>query len=135
MVDLTGGALTRHTAASLPDLKLLRPEPRTFTVHGGAEVHVWLLRDPAAPIPAPLLSDFRPDQHVGHQRRRTFPGGQEWPDPSTHPQQLAELSPWSKVSAVTTPTLLLQGLADDRCPPGRPSSGSPRCAAAASRPK
>ena len=232
VVDLNTGALTRltrHTAAGLPDVELLRPEPRTFTVHDGTQVQGWLLRDPSAPTPAPLLVDAHGGPHNAwhpaadgahpyHQvlaangwsvlllnvrgsdgygtdfhnaavgawgtaderdvldpvgqlvtegiadparlgitgysyggyltcwltgRTDRFAaavaggvvadltsmwgtsdvgsslGGQEWPDPFTDPQQLTALSPWSLVGAVTTPTLLLQGLADDRCPPGQ----------------
>ncbi len=43
-------------------------------------------------------------------------GGLEWPNPFTDPQTLAACSPWSRVASVTTPTLLLQGQDDQRCP-------------------
>ncbi|MQA32620.1 S9 family peptidase [Modestobacter roseus] len=65
VVDLTTGAptrLTAHTAGSLPDVDLVVPEPRTFTVHDGTEVHGWLLRGPAAG-PVPLLVDVHGGPH------------------------------------------------------------------------
>nr|WP_246405525.1 serine hydrolase [Modestobacter versicolor] len=46
-------------------------------------------------------------------------GGMEWPDPWTAPAELAELSPISRVHQVRTPTLVLQGQADERCPVGQ----------------
>ncbi|MBB3678271.1 serine hydrolase [Modestobacter versicolor] len=232
VVDLTDGTttrVTRHTAAGLPDVDLLVPEPRTFTVHDGTEVHGWLLRDPAAPAPGPLLVDVHGGPHNAwapaadaahpyHQalaaagwsvllvnprgsdgyglefftgaagrwgtaderdfldpvdqlvaegvadpdrlaltgysyggyltcwltgRTDRFAaaiaggvvsdltsmlgtsdagyalGGMEWPDPWTAPAELAELSPISRVHQVRTPTLVLQGQADERCPVGQ----------------
>ncbi len=232
VIDLSSGTvtrLTRHTVDSLPDVELFRPEPRTFTVHDGTEVHGWLLRDPAAPTPAPLLVDAHGGPHnawhpavdaahpyhqalvaagwavllvnprgsdgygtnfftgavgawgtaderdfldpvdqliaegVADPARQALTGysyggyvtcwltgrtdrfaaavaggvvadlgsmwgtsdagpvlgGQEWPNPFTEPQQLATQSPYSRVFAVSTPTLLLQGLEDDRCPVGQ----------------
>ncbi|KGH46186.1 beta-lactamase [Modestobacter caceresii] len=66
VVDLRSGTVTRlttHTADSLPEVALVRPEPRTFTVHDGTEVHGWLLVDPATPQPAPLLVDVHGGPH------------------------------------------------------------------------
>jgi len=232
VVDLTDGRttrLTRHTAAGLPDVALLAPEPRTFTVHDGTQVHGWLLRDPAAPTPGPLLIDAHGGPHnawhpaadaahpyhqalaaagwsvllvnprgsdgygqefytgaVGHwgtadERDLLDPvdalvaegiadperlvvtgysyggyltcwltgrtdrfaaaiaggvvadlasmagtsdaghalGGLEWPDPRTAADELAEISPITRVGRVDTPTLVLHGQADDRCPVGQ----------------
>ncbi|WP_166531196.1 S9 family peptidase [Blastococcus xanthinilyticus] len=66
VVDLTTGGLTRlsaHTRGSLPDVELAVPQPRSFRVHDGTEVHGWLLVDPAAPRPAPLLLDVHGGPH------------------------------------------------------------------------
>jgi len=232
VVDLGTGELTRltaHTRRSLPEVELVRPEPRTFTVHDGTQVHGWLLRDPAATTPRPLLVDAHGGPHnawspvadaahpyhqalvaagwsvllvnprgsdgygldfftgaAGHWgtaderdfldpvdqlvdegvadparlaltgysyggymtcwlTSRTdrfaaavaggvvadlfsmagtsdagyFLGGVEWPDPHTEPELLAEISPFTRVQQVRTPTLVLQGGADERCPVGQ----------------
>ena len=66
VVPLDGGEpvrLTGHTAASLPGVTLLRPEPRTFTVHDGTAVHGWVLRAADAPTPGPLLLDVHGGPH------------------------------------------------------------------------
>jgi len=232
VVPLAGGApvrLTRHTAQALPDVALVRPEPRSFTVSDGRTVHGWLLRGPAATGPGPLLVDVHGGPHNAwtpaadavhpyHQvlagrgwsvlllnirgsdgygldhctaavgrwgladerdvlepldalvaegvadpdrlaltgysyggfmtcwltgRTDRFAaavaggvvadltgmwgtsdvgpllGGLEWPDPVTERAALAEVDPWTRVGAVTTPTLVVHGAADDRCPPGQ----------------
>ncbi|QNG35660.1 serine hydrolase [Geodermatophilaceae bacterium NBWT11] len=232
VVPLAGGPvtrLTRHTAQSLPDVVLLRPEPRTSTVHDGTQVHGWLLRDPAAVGPGPLLVDVHGGPHnawspaadavhpyhqvlasrgwsvlllnirgsdgygqaayrsavgrwgladerdvldpldelvaegvadpdrlaltgysyggyltcwltgrtdrfaaavaggvVADLRSQwgtsdvgTLLGGLEWPDPVTEPAALAEIDPWTRVGEVTTPTLVLHGADDQRCPVGQ----------------
>jgi dipeptidyl aminopeptidase/acylaminoacyl peptidase/CubicO group peptidase (beta-lactamase class C family) len=232
VVDLTGGTttrLTRHTAGSLPEVELFAPEPRTFTVHDGTQVHGWLVRDPAAPTPGPLLVDAHGGPHnawspvadaahpyhqalvaagwsvlllnprgsdgygldfftgaVGHwgtaderdfldpvdqlvaeglvdpdrlaltgysyggymtcwltSRTDRFAaaiaggvvadlrsmlgtsdaglalGGLEWPDPDAGAAALDEISPITRVGQVRTPTLVLHGQADERCPVGQ----------------
>jgi dipeptidyl aminopeptidase/acylaminoacyl peptidase/CubicO group peptidase (beta-lactamase class C family) len=232
VVPLSGGEptrLTRHTAASLPGVELFRPEPRTFAIADGTEVHGWLLRDPAAPTPAPLLLDVHGGPHNAwspvadaahpyHQALAargwsvlvlnvrgsdgygrdfftaavgnwgladerdfldpvdalvaegladpdrlaltgysyggyatcwltgrtdrfaaaiaggvvadltsmwgtsdlgTLLGGLEWPDPVTERDALAAINPWTRVSEVRTPTLVLHGGADERCPAGQ----------------
>ena len=220
--------LTAHTAGSLPDVDLLVPEARTFRVHDGTEVHGWLLRDPAATTPGPLLLDVHggphnawspaadaahayhqalaaagwsvlllnprgsdgygerfftaavggwgtADEHdfldpldalvaegVADPDRLALTGysyggyttcwltgrtgrfaaaiaggvvadltsmagtsdagwglAMEWGDPLAEPEALRASSPITRVASVTTPTLLLQGLADDRCPVGQ----------------
>ncbi|WP_222195428.1 serine hydrolase [Modestobacter italicus] len=66
VVDLADGTLTRvtaHTAASLPDVDLVAPRPRTSTVHDGTQVHGWLLLHPDTPTPAPLLVDVHGGPH------------------------------------------------------------------------
>jgi len=229
ILPLDGGEpvrLTAHTAASLPGVSLLRPEPRTFTVHDGTEVHGWVLRAAGAPTPGPLLLDVHGGPHnawspaadaahpchqvlaargwtvlllnprgsdgygndfwaatvdawgLADERDLLDPidelieeglvdparlavtgysyggymtcwltgrtdrfaaavgggvvadlvgqwgvsdvgpamGGLEWPNPFTDPEALAACSPWSRVGSVTTPTLVLQGKDDQRCP-------------------
>lgn len=221
--------LTRHTATALPDVELFRPESRTFRGHDGTEIHGWLLRDPDAPTPGPLLVDAHGGPHNawspaadaahpyhqvlaargwsvlmlnvrgsdgygtgfftaaarfwGTADERDFldpvdelvsdgvadparlaltgysyggymtcwltgrtdrfaaaiAGGVvadltsmwgtsdagpalarlEWPDPFAEPERLAAISPWSRVQHVRTPTLLLHGSADERCPVGQ----------------
>lgn len=232
LLPLGGGALirlTRHTATSLPDVELFRPQPRTFTVHDGTQVHGWVLRDPTAPTPGPLLLDMHGGPHnawspavdaahayhqvlaargwtvlilnprgsdgygeefltaavgrwgLADERDLLDPldelvadgladparlaltgysyggyltcwltgrtdrfaaaiaggvvadltsmwgtsdvgpamGALEWPDPFTQAQELSVTSPWSHVGSVSTPTLLLHGQADQRCPVGQ----------------
>jgi dipeptidyl aminopeptidase/acylaminoacyl peptidase/CubicO group peptidase (beta-lactamase class C family) len=66
VVDLAGGTtrlVTSHTRRALPDVELLVPDERTFAVSDGTQVHGWLLRDPAAPSPAPLLLDIHGGPH------------------------------------------------------------------------
>jgi dipeptidyl aminopeptidase/acylaminoacyl peptidase/CubicO group peptidase (beta-lactamase class C family) len=63
LADATVRLLTRHTQRALPDVELLLPEEREFTVSDGTRVHGWLLRDPAAPVPAPLLLDIHGGPH------------------------------------------------------------------------
>lgn len=65
-VDASGGAgrtLTGHTRTALPDVDLFAPQERTFHVADGTDVHGWLLRDPAAALPAPLLLDVHGGPH------------------------------------------------------------------------
>jgi dipeptidyl aminopeptidase/acylaminoacyl peptidase/CubicO group peptidase (beta-lactamase class C family) len=232
VVDLTDGTTTRltsHTVSSLPEVDLFVPQARTFTVHDGTQVHGWLLRDPAAATPGPLLVDVHGGPHnawhpaadaahpyhqalaaagwsvllvnprgsdgygldffraaarhwgtaderdfldpvdqlitegvadparlaltgysyggymtcwltgrtdrfaaaiaggvvadlfsmAGTSDAGYFLGGVEWPDPHTEPEQLAEISPFTRVAQVRTPTLVLQGQADERCPVGQ----------------
>jgi dipeptidyl aminopeptidase/acylaminoacyl peptidase/CubicO group peptidase (beta-lactamase class C family) len=66
VVELADGALrplTRHTRQALPDVEMLVPQEREFTIGDGTRVHGWLLRDPAAPAPAPLLLDIHGGPH------------------------------------------------------------------------
>ncbi len=55
--------LTSHTRRALPDVALLEPAEREFAISDGTKVHGWLLRDPAAPLPAPLLLDIHGGPH------------------------------------------------------------------------
>ncbi|MBB5958648.1 dipeptidyl aminopeptidase/acylaminoacyl peptidase [Saccharothrix tamanrassetensis] len=50
-------------AADFADVRHAKPEARTFTISDGVEVHGWVLRDPDAPVPAPLLVDVHGGPH------------------------------------------------------------------------
>jgi dipeptidyl aminopeptidase/acylaminoacyl peptidase len=63
VTDLAGD-LTTRTAHTLPDVELCTPEEREFTTEDGTVVHGWLLRDPAAPRPGPLLLDVHGGPHL-----------------------------------------------------------------------
>ncbi|MFE6161558.1 serine hydrolase [Streptomyces sp. NPDC056486] len=54
--------LTRH-GAGLGKVRLFEPQEREFTTSDGTAVHGWLLRDPAATGPAPLLLDIHGGPH------------------------------------------------------------------------
>ena len=56
-------ALTRHTAASIPDVALVAPIDRTFTIADGSTVHGFLLRPADAAGPTPLLLDIHGGPH------------------------------------------------------------------------
>ena len=56
-------AVTSLFADALDDVRLFEPEPRTFTAPDGGHVHGWLLRDPEASSPAPLLLDIHGGPH------------------------------------------------------------------------
>ncbi len=62
-VDLVAGAETPVTRYAPPEIDLLVPEERVFPVSDGTQVHGWLLRDPSAPTPAPLLVDVHGGPH------------------------------------------------------------------------
>ncbi|WP_419999717.1 serine hydrolase [Streptomyces boninensis] len=61
-VDLATGREQVHTAHGL-DIELFTPQEREFTISDGTTVHGWLLRDPAATGPAPLLLDVHGGPH------------------------------------------------------------------------
>jgi dipeptidyl aminopeptidase/acylaminoacyl peptidase len=63
VLDLDRGGTTTLTEHTPPDVDLFVPEERVFTISDGTEVHGWLLRDPAAPTPAPLLLDIHGGPH------------------------------------------------------------------------
>jgi dipeptidyl aminopeptidase/acylaminoacyl peptidase len=54
--------LTAH-AAALDGIELVAPEARAFVAPDGTEVHGWLLRDPQATAPGPLLLDVHGGPH------------------------------------------------------------------------
>jgi CubicO group peptidase (beta-lactamase class C family)/poly(3-hydroxybutyrate) depolymerase len=62
LVDPAGDetVLTAHSPA---DLDLYVPQERTFTVSDGTTVHGWLLHDPEATLPAPVLLDVHGGPH------------------------------------------------------------------------
>jgi dipeptidyl aminopeptidase/acylaminoacyl peptidase len=55
--------LTSFTASALPDADLFPAERRTFTAPDGLTIEGWLIRDPAAPAPGPLLLDVHGGPH------------------------------------------------------------------------
>jgi dipeptidyl aminopeptidase/acylaminoacyl peptidase len=64
-VDLATGTetvLTDHGAGQA-DVELLRRQEREFTISDGTTVHGWLVRDPAASGPGPLLLDIHGGPH------------------------------------------------------------------------
>ncbi|AIY16923.1 serine hydrolase [Pimelobacter simplex] len=66
LVDLATGdhrELTTLTRDALPDVELLRPEPRSFTISDGTVVHGWILAAPTTEGPAPLLLDIHGGPH------------------------------------------------------------------------
>ncbi|NEE02758.1 serine hydrolase [Phytoactinopolyspora halotolerans] len=62
-VDLDTGEETIATDHAVADVELFVPEERVFTVSDGTDVHGWLIRDPDAPTPAPLLVDVHGGPH------------------------------------------------------------------------
>jgi dipeptidyl aminopeptidase/acylaminoacyl peptidase len=55
--------LTRFTADALPGVDLFAPEPRRFRSADGTAVAGWLIRDPEAPRPGPLMLDVHGGPH------------------------------------------------------------------------
>jgi dipeptidyl aminopeptidase/acylaminoacyl peptidase/CubicO group peptidase (beta-lactamase class C family) len=56
--------LTSLTTAGLPEVALVNPEPRSFSISDGSTVHGWLIRDEAKQSgPAPLLLDVHGGPH------------------------------------------------------------------------
>nr|WP_246400476.1 serine hydrolase [Jiangella mangrovi] len=71
----------------------------------------------AAAIPGGILSDitsFAGTSDAGH-----YLAVHETAVPFSDPESAAAQSPYTHVENVTTPTLILHGLNDDRCPPGQ----------------
>ncbi len=64
-VDLATGEETVRTShgASLDDIEFFTREEREFTISDGTTVHGWLIRDPAAARPQPLLLDIHGGPH------------------------------------------------------------------------
>jgi dipeptidyl aminopeptidase/acylaminoacyl peptidase len=56
-------AVTALFAGALGEVRLFTPEARTFTAPDRVEVHGWLLRDPDASTPMPLLLDIHGGPH------------------------------------------------------------------------
>ena len=66
ILDATSGealASTDWTAQSLPDVTLVVPTERTFTISDGMQVHGFVLRDPSVQGPGPLLVDVHGGPH------------------------------------------------------------------------
>lgn len=55
--------LTDHTREALPDVELYLPEQGEFRAPDGGIVHAWVVRDPVAPKPAPLVLDLHGGPH------------------------------------------------------------------------
>src|SRR5262249_9262339 len=64
-VDLATGTETVRTdhGANLADVEWFAREERQFTISDGTVVHGWLIRDPAADGPRPLLLDIHGGPH------------------------------------------------------------------------
>jgi dipeptidyl aminopeptidase/acylaminoacyl peptidase/CubicO group peptidase (beta-lactamase class C family) len=60
LADPSPRPLTRYL---LPEVELFRPVEREFRISDGTRVHGWLLRDPNAPQPGPLLLDVHGGPH------------------------------------------------------------------------
>ncbi|NNH71293.1 serine hydrolase [Nocardia uniformis] len=63
ILDLDTGVEQILTTHALPDIAPIPVRERVFTISDGTEVHGWLLRDPAAPTPGPLLVDAHGGPH------------------------------------------------------------------------
>jgi dipeptidyl aminopeptidase/acylaminoacyl peptidase len=63
VVDLADGAVRVLTDHTLADVELFAAEAREFEISDGTRVHGWLLRDPQAPAPGPLLLDVHGGPH------------------------------------------------------------------------
>jgi dipeptidyl aminopeptidase/acylaminoacyl peptidase len=55
--------ITRLMADALGDVELFRPEARRFRAPDRVDLFGWVLRDPAAPVPGPLLLDIHGGPH------------------------------------------------------------------------
>ncbi|NDL58892.1 serine hydrolase [Phytoactinopolyspora mesophila] len=86
VVDLDAGDETVVTAHMTVELDLITPEERVFMVSDGTEVHGWLIRDPGAPAPGPLLVDVHGGPHNAWSPA---------PDPGHAYQQLLAARGWS----------------------------------------
>jgi dipeptidyl aminopeptidase/acylaminoacyl peptidase/CubicO group peptidase (beta-lactamase class C family) len=62
-VDLATGDETVRTSHGQPDIELFTREEREFTISDGTTVHGWVIRDPAAAKPGPLLLDIHGGPH------------------------------------------------------------------------
>jgi dipeptidyl aminopeptidase/acylaminoacyl peptidase len=65
VVDLGTGSETVRTehGTNLADIELFEREEREFTISDGTVVHSWLIRDPSADGPQPLLLDLHGGPH------------------------------------------------------------------------
>jgi dipeptidyl aminopeptidase/acylaminoacyl peptidase len=61
LTDFVTGEVTKltcYTHEAIPTAELVRPDPRKFKISDGTTVHGWLIRDPRANDPTPLLLDI-----------------------------------------------------------------------------
>ncbi|RJO75641.1 serine hydrolase [Nocardia panacis] len=66
LLDPESGAeqvLTSHTETALPEVQPIRAQERKFTISDGVQVQGWIVRDPAARTPGPLLLDVHGGPH------------------------------------------------------------------------
>lgn len=61
--DGSGEVPLTELRSSLGDVDLFVPEARTFAINDGTEIHGWVLRDPSADQPGPLLLDVHGGPH------------------------------------------------------------------------
>ncbi|MGD0559358.1 MAG: serine hydrolase [Streptosporangiaceae bacterium] len=62
-VDLISGAETVRTSHGQPGIELFIRAEREFAISDGTTVHGWVIRDPAATTPGPLLLDIHGGPH------------------------------------------------------------------------
>jgi dipeptidyl aminopeptidase/acylaminoacyl peptidase/CubicO group peptidase (beta-lactamase class C family) len=62
-VDLISGAETVRTSHGQPGIELFIRAEREFAISDGTTVHGWVIRDPAATTPGPLLLDVHGGPH------------------------------------------------------------------------
>jgi len=62
-VDLASGDESVRTSHGQPDIELFTRAEREFTISDGTTVHGWVIRDPAATSPGPLLLDIHGGPH------------------------------------------------------------------------
>src|SRR5580693_2492314 len=62
-VDLASGSETVRTSHGQADVELFTRAEREFTISDGTTVHGWVIRDPAATTPVPLLLDIHGGPH------------------------------------------------------------------------
>src|SRR3954452_292097 len=65
VVDVASGGVTVRTnhGKNVDEIELFAREEREFTISDGTVVHGWLIRDPDATTPAPLLLDIHGGPH------------------------------------------------------------------------
>ncbi|MCY0933940.1 prolyl oligopeptidase family serine peptidase [Streptomyces sp. H34-S4] len=62
--DASCRTVTAHGAEALPDVRIFPPQERRFTATDGTAVHGWVIGDPRAIQPGPLLVDIHGGPHT-----------------------------------------------------------------------